>query len=333
MTIKSSGSLALTEIQAEFGGSSPISLSEYYRNGAYVTSNNTGVPTSGQISFNQFYSTVRQFSFTISSNVQQANLATLATAAGWNGSDLLVATVNSGVWLWSDNISVAGLTISGVPSGSILINYGNIIGRGGNGGYRTIAPQNGGPALYNTSSNISVQNMSGAYIAGGGGGGAGAQDYGGDDQGHGGGGAGGGYGGGQLGGRLGGAGGAIGQAGANGGGDYATGGGGGGGAGGGGGGSTAINGGGGGGGGRILTNPYGGSAGYGGYIAGAAGGSYNNAGSAGPQAGGSGNGGGGGGWGAAGGSAYARSGGAGGYAIAGSSVSLSNSGTIWGVVV
>ena len=333
MTIKSSGSLALTEIQAEFGGSSPISLSEYYRNGAYVTSNNTGVPTSGQISFNQFYSTVRQFSFTISSTVQQADLRTLAFAAGWNGSDPIKATVNSGVWLWSDNISVAGLTISGVPSGSILINYGNIIGRGGNGGYRSTAPQNGGPALYNTSAGISVQNMSGAYIAGGGGGGAGAVDYGVDDHGHGGGGAGGGYGGGQLSGRLGGAGGAIGQAGGNGGGDYSTGGGQGGGAGGGGGGSTSINGGGGGGGGRILTNPYGG-AGATISIDGGNGGSYGNAGSAGPVANASGNGGGGGGgWGAKGGDARGRTGGAGGYAIMGSSVSLSNSGTIWGVVV
>ena len=333
MTIKSSGSLALTEIQAEFGGSAPISLSEYYRNGAYVTSNNTGVPTSGQVSFNQFYNTVRQFAFTISSNVQQADLRTLALAAGWDGVAPLKATVNSGVWLWSDNISVGGLTITNVPAGSILINYGNIIGRGGNGGYRSgPLAQNGGPAIYNSVSSISIQNMSGAFIAGGGGGGAGAADYGVDDHGHGGGGAGGGYGGGQLGGRTGGAGGAINQAGGNGGGDYSTGGGQGGGAGGGGGGSTSINGGGGGGGGRILTNPYGG-AGATISIDGGNGGSYNNAGSNGEVANASGNGGGGGGgWGAKGGDARGNVGGAGGAAVSGTTVSLSNSGTVWGAV-
>lgn len=38
----------MTQIQAEFGGATPISLSEYY--GAA-----TGVPTSGAISMSQFY--------------------------------------------------------------------------------------------------------------------------------------------------------------------------------------------------------------------------------------------------------------------------------------
>jgi hypothetical protein len=48
MTIKSSGPLNLTEIQTEFGGENPISLNEYYG----VAS---GIPTSGAISFNDFY--------------------------------------------------------------------------------------------------------------------------------------------------------------------------------------------------------------------------------------------------------------------------------------
>ena len=65
MTIKSSGSLALTEIQAEFGGSNPVSLSEYYRGGSYVTDNNTGVPTSGEVSLAaDFYGTAKTVSMT-----------------------------------------------------------------------------------------------------------------------------------------------------------------------------------------------------------------------------------------------------------------------------
>lgn len=48
MTIKSSGPLSLSEIQAEFGGQNPISLTEYYG----VAS---GIPTSGRISISDFY--------------------------------------------------------------------------------------------------------------------------------------------------------------------------------------------------------------------------------------------------------------------------------------
>ena len=48
MTLPSSGPLSLSQIQAEFGGSNPISLSEYYGVAA-------GVPTSGTISISNFY--------------------------------------------------------------------------------------------------------------------------------------------------------------------------------------------------------------------------------------------------------------------------------------
>lgn len=59
MGLPSSGSLTLQQIQSEFGGSNPINMSEYYRGGAYVTQNNTSVPTSGQISMSQFYGAQR----------------------------------------------------------------------------------------------------------------------------------------------------------------------------------------------------------------------------------------------------------------------------------
>lgn len=48
MTLPSSGPLSLSQIQGEFGGSNPISLSEYY--GA-----SGGVPSSGTISISDFY--------------------------------------------------------------------------------------------------------------------------------------------------------------------------------------------------------------------------------------------------------------------------------------
>lgn len=55
MTLPASGPISLANIQTEFGGVSPIGLDEYYRGGAFVTSNNTGVPTAGTISASNFY--------------------------------------------------------------------------------------------------------------------------------------------------------------------------------------------------------------------------------------------------------------------------------------
>ena len=65
MTIKSynAGSLSLSEIQAEFGGSNPIALSEYYAGSGLVTSGTVGypngsavsIPSSGAISISNFY--------------------------------------------------------------------------------------------------------------------------------------------------------------------------------------------------------------------------------------------------------------------------------------
>jgi hypothetical protein len=61
MPIPSSGALSLSAIQTEFGGSNPISISEYYAGGGLVPSGTSGtngaVPSSGQISFSQFYGT------------------------------------------------------------------------------------------------------------------------------------------------------------------------------------------------------------------------------------------------------------------------------------
>ena len=38
MTLQSSGAITLAQVQTEYGGSNPISMSEYYRNGSYVDS-------------------------------------------------------------------------------------------------------------------------------------------------------------------------------------------------------------------------------------------------------------------------------------------------------
>lgn len=57
MAIPGSGAVSFSMLQTEFGGSNPISLSEYYRGGSYVPSGVSAVPASGQISVSQFYGT------------------------------------------------------------------------------------------------------------------------------------------------------------------------------------------------------------------------------------------------------------------------------------
>lgn len=61
MALPSSGALSLNDIQTEFGGTNPISLSEYYAGGANVPAGTTGtygaVPSSGTISIRNFYGT------------------------------------------------------------------------------------------------------------------------------------------------------------------------------------------------------------------------------------------------------------------------------------
>ena len=180
MALQGSGPISLANIQTEFGGSNPISLSEYYRNGAYVTSNNTGVPTSGVISLNQFYGTTAQFSFAISSNYSSPqDLRTLALAAGWDGTDYLVATNNA--IISSNTTSSAALTISGsFPNGVLFVNNGYVVGMGGRGGAAEGNGGNregyaGGSAL-SISSAVSINNA--GTLAGGGGGGSSSTSFG-----------------------------------------------------------------------------------------------------------------------------------------------------------
>lgn len=178
MALPGSGTLLLSQIQTEFGGSNPISLTEYYRGGSFVGSNNTNVPTSGAISVTDFYGATAIFTITISSNQANYNLATAASSAGWNGSAPVVLNINSSVFLYSTDTANAGLIISNAfNSGGLTINNsGNIIGMGGAGGTPggTVSSRNGaagGAAISNASSNVTLLINSGAFVAGGGGGG------------------------------------------------------------------------------------------------------------------------------------------------------------------
>lgn len=57
MTLPASGAISLGAIQTEYGGTNPAAISEYYRGGGLVpnAAPNLSVPTSGAISFSNFY--------------------------------------------------------------------------------------------------------------------------------------------------------------------------------------------------------------------------------------------------------------------------------------
>ena len=57
MTLPSSGPITMANIQSEFGGVNPISLTEYYRGGSYVAASapTVGIPASGAIKMTDFY--------------------------------------------------------------------------------------------------------------------------------------------------------------------------------------------------------------------------------------------------------------------------------------
>jgi hypothetical protein len=186
MALPLSGAISIGDINTEFGRSATAqtSMSQLYRGGGIVTSNNTDVPTSGQISLSQFYGASNLFSFTISSDQTNANLRTLAVNAGWDQSLPVQATINSGIYCSSNATGTPALTVNGsFPNGVSLINNGFIVARGGNGGNggngksgsadSTSAgkPGSAGGTALSVSVALTVTNNGAIYGGGGGGGG------------------------------------------------------------------------------------------------------------------------------------------------------------------
>ena len=302
MALPVSGQITLNQVNVELG----LTATAQIDMGGSDVRGLFGV-ASGQITMANGYGKSNAFALTISSNTQEANLSTLATAAGWDGSEAIAVTINSGVYLWANSTANGGLLAN--IANCTITNNGYIIGKGGNGS--NYGGGAGGPALKITATGVTVVNNSSGIIGGGGGGGGGSKDSTDSDRAYGGGGSGGGNGGGFRGG----GGGSIGNLGAD--GNFAS------------YGSNATGGGGGGGGGGLKSED--GGARYG---AAAGGGRqpWNN------TSGNSATGGGlnaiagkGGGWGAAGESGSHGAGGAAGAAITYTSTyTLTNNGTING---
>jgi hypothetical protein len=175
MTLAASGAISASDIRTEFvGGSGAVDMASYYRgantnvksNAANNTATNlaANVPTSGAISFNDFYSQAKGWQKTFSSDASQQS------GTGIFGDDYSVdypktIVINVGVTVYSSSSSTPALDLTTGGAGTITVNNsGNLYGQGG------AAQTDGGTAL-KADVSINVINNSGANIKGGGGGG------------------------------------------------------------------------------------------------------------------------------------------------------------------
>jgi hypothetical protein len=191
MTLASSGTLSIggstanRSINVEFGRASgaTTSMSQLYRGGGIVTTNNTSVPTSGAISISNFYGASNRpaLSYVFSSNTVNASLNVTTISGYIAGSSDITITVNSSVYLYSTSTGTPGLTLTGGTTGDTitLVNNGFIMGNGGKGGAGGTSSGAGGGGgvggiALSLGFNTTVNNTnSAAYIGGGGGGGGG----------------------------------------------------------------------------------------------------------------------------------------------------------------
>ena len=109
MTIVSSGAISINSLVGEYGGSTPHSMSEYYKGGSLVLnhSNNANVPTSGTIQLDDFYgqSNAQPFDATLAGTCGQTSESGKGfanTHTGINTGRLYVIGVNHTTGSWSD---------------------------------------------------------------------------------------------------------------------------------------------------------------------------------------------------------------------------------------
>ena len=162
--IPNSGAISLADFATEFGGTAPHSMSEYYRDGGNVPSNNSNVPTAGAFRFGHMRGAINAIINTLA-NTTNVNLATVF-GDNWASSVPKEIIIPSGVTIGGTGSSDALTAPSGMGGTLTITNAGNILGFGG------AVASAGGNAINIASANITVTNS--GLIAGGGGGGGNA---------------------------------------------------------------------------------------------------------------------------------------------------------------
>ena len=170
MALQGSGEIKITEIVAEFGGTVPHSLSEYYRNGGAVPANNTNVSETGQISMSMFYNAVNEIQITVSADATNYQLSN-AFGSNWATAVPKRLTINSGVTIGSSS-TTAAMTIEGSMGGTLIVhNTGTIVGAGGAGSSNGAGAAGSNAVRSDQNGSITFYNNSGGNLYGGGGGG------------------------------------------------------------------------------------------------------------------------------------------------------------------
>lgn len=103
MTLQSSGAISFSQLQTEFGGANPISMSEYYAGGANVPSGTSGVngavPTGGTIAMSKFYGT-SDVAFTPNGGESSGSPVALYDFGGTDAS-VTISCNQTATWTWS----------------------------------------------------------------------------------------------------------------------------------------------------------------------------------------------------------------------------------------
>lgn len=111
MALPASGAISWSAIQAEFGGSNPINISEYYRGGGLVPdiAANSAVPTSGAISASNFYGATAEAPDVIPNAVNWANIS--GFGAGENANQTITG-INQTISINWTVVGTAGISYS-----------------------------------------------------------------------------------------------------------------------------------------------------------------------------------------------------------------------------
>ena len=202
MTIKSSGSsLSFSEIEAEFGANGSRSLGSYRLTQSVGSLSNlpldTGIPTSGQIKFSDFYG--KQLNVVVDCHSGGEETRIIAKNSKWNNNNLtviggfrskkeggskIIINVNKKICSDKNNVNHCALrTGSWDGTATVQIDVGSsgkILGSGGDGGSGAQGINNSGsPGSSGTSglgidtNNVTVNIASGGIIRAGFGGGGG----------------------------------------------------------------------------------------------------------------------------------------------------------------
>jgi hypothetical protein len=145
MALQTSGQISLTDIQTEFGGTNPISITEYYSNTALVpartSATNGDIPSSGQISISSFYGSSSPDIETVTiGSVFNTFKGEFYLAQGYNGFNELgtgaFGSISNGTFKFLSDATIRTLAWETPDSGGTGYVYFSVTGSYSNSGWK-----------------------------------------------------------------------------------------------------------------------------------------------------------------------------------------------------